>query len=218
MEEQNPPILEIQGDYNSVKARHLKLMFEKCDSTVTWGCKSDTEITDWLKRKFIVILENTSRFDNGNYLEDANFESGKIVKESRVKWVGINSQLRQEMANDIRITSVELQDWKVINLNDLTVKNETIFAPVYKSMRPYEFPDTVHVSISYEMDLTKHFISREVYTWLDWLGDIGGLSGMLYPLGSVIMMLLVGNGLYHLLLKAVFKEENNDVVNGLDES
>ena len=68
------------------------------------------------------------------------------------------------------------------------------------------------------MELMKHFIGRDVYTWLDWLGDIGGLSGMLYPLGSIIMMLFVGNGLYHLLLKAVFKEENDDINTNSDEN
>ena len=36
-----PSELEIQGDYNSVKARHLKLMFEKCDPELVENCKTD---------------------------------------------------------------------------------------------------------------------------------------------------------------------------------
>ena len=45
MAETDPPRLEIQGDYNSEKARHLKLQFEKCDSTIVSDCKSDEEIS-----------------------------------------------------------------------------------------------------------------------------------------------------------------------------
>ena len=53
-----PADIEIQGDYNSPKARHLKLMFERCDSKLRDTCHSDEEITNWLKRKFILIYEN----------------------------------------------------------------------------------------------------------------------------------------------------------------
>ena len=54
-----PHNIEVQGDYNSDKARHLKIMFEKCDNSTFEGtCKSEEEISQWLVRKFIVILEN----------------------------------------------------------------------------------------------------------------------------------------------------------------
>ena len=54
---------EVQGDYNSPKARSLVFRFEKCshanpltpDDIV---CKSDEEIKAWLKRKFIVVYYN----------------------------------------------------------------------------------------------------------------------------------------------------------------
>ena len=57
-EEYNPPQIEIQGDYNSNKARHLKIMFEKCDPELNpeGFCKTESEINTWLKRKFIIIL------------------------------------------------------------------------------------------------------------------------------------------------------------------
>ena len=42
--------------------------------------------------------------------------------------------------------------------------------------RPYEFPDDVHVLISYEFDLNMYVINRDTYTSLDWLGDVGGLA------------------------------------------
>ena len=63
------------------------------------------------------------------------------------------------------------------------------------------------MSISFEMDLTKYFIERKVYTILDVLRDIGGLSGMLFILGRLIVILLSGNGLTYSLMTNMFKEE-----------
>ena len=48
--------IEVQGDYNSPKARSLVFRFEKCTNSAS--CKSDAEIQAWLKRKFIVVYYN----------------------------------------------------------------------------------------------------------------------------------------------------------------
>ena len=42
--------------------------------------------------------------------------------------------------------------------------------------RPYEFDDNVHVAVTFELDLDLTVIDRQVYSILDWLGDIGGLA------------------------------------------
>ena len=105
----------------------MKLQFEKCDSTIVSNCKSEEEISQWLKRKFIVILENQTRFDNVNYEKDESYQKGRIVEESKIKWVGISSTQRQELANNLKITDVELQDSQIISLNEITLTNITIF-------------------------------------------------------------------------------------------
>lgn len=51
--------LNIQGDYNSLTTRSFVLLFERCrNDTFTGVCKSDEEITVWLRRKFVVVLWN----------------------------------------------------------------------------------------------------------------------------------------------------------------
>lgn len=75
-----------------------------------------------------------------------------------------------------------------------------IFTTVQIVTRPYEFPDYVHLSISYEMDLNMHVAERTVYTILDWLGDVGGLMGMLFDTVALILMFIVGNGLSYMLI------------------
>ena len=66
------------------------------------------------------------------------------------------------------------------------------------------------------MNLNKFKIERTVYTTLDWLGDVGGLMGILFDMGGFILMFITGNGLNYMLLSAIFKEEGE--TNNLDES
>ena len=86
-------------------------------------------------------------------------------------------------------------------MDELTLEFVTIFTTKQTTSRPYEFPDKVHLSISYEMSLDLHVSERTVYTILDWLGDVGGLMGMLFDTGAFILMFIVGNGLSYMLIK-----------------
>ena len=99
------------------------------------------------------------------------------------------------MANMIRISQIKRQDNFWFHFDEHTLVTEDIFTTVLHVTRPYEFPDSVHLSISYELDLNLHVYDRAVYTVLDWLGDVGGLMGILFDIGSLIMMFVVGNAL-----------------------
>ena len=58
-----PDVLQVQADYNSQKGRQLKLMFEKCDrNEENADCATDEELQEWLRRKFLIVLENQTRF------------------------------------------------------------------------------------------------------------------------------------------------------------
>ena len=49
--------IELRGDYNSDKTSMFKIALRRCDPEKR-QCKSDEEIEDWMKRKFIVVLKN----------------------------------------------------------------------------------------------------------------------------------------------------------------
>ena len=57
-----PKRIEIQGDFNSNVGRVVKLKFEKCDPAVRDTCKSEEELTEWMSRKYFIVLENRIRF------------------------------------------------------------------------------------------------------------------------------------------------------------
>ena len=50
-------------------------------------CKSDEEIKNWMKRRYVVVLKNQQRFDADGYEAKTT-----VVSESRVNWFPIASQ------------------------------------------------------------------------------------------------------------------------------
>ena len=55
--------------------------------------------------------------------------------------------------------------------------------------RPYDFPDNIHTSITYELNRDLRTIKRQVYGIGDYLGDLGGLYGALMGLfGALIIV------------------------------
>ena len=62
-----------------------------------------------------------------------------------------------------------------------------IFGIVPSGERPYEFYDEMHVSIVYEMSLDRVRIQRNVFSLLDWIGDVGGLFEAMFIFFSIII-------------------------------
>lgn len=69
----------------------------------------------------------------------------------------------------------------------------------------YEYSDSVHVAVYFEMNLSLTHYERTVYTVLDLLSDIGGLSGMLLSLFSALMGLWNKNLMQNTLAVLLFK-------------
>ena len=45
--------ISLQGNFNTARARVLEMYFERCDSKVRRTCKSNSEVKEWLKDKYI---------------------------------------------------------------------------------------------------------------------------------------------------------------------
>ena len=50
-----------------------------------------------------------------------------------------------------------------------------IFDILRTGTRPYQYSDNIQHSLAFEMNLNLRTYDREVYNFLDWLGDLGGL-------------------------------------------
>ena len=105
-----------------------------------------------------------------------SFDESRIVNESRLIWFPIFSTVRREVANIVQISNLKLKDTLFIQLGSLTKFEYDIFGITDNSIvRPYEYQDNVHLSITYELDLNLYRIDREAYNIFDYLADMGGI-------------------------------------------
>ena len=192
--------IQVQGDYNSPRARQLVFLFERCDpETFTQGeCQSDEAITDWIRRKFVIIYFNQMRFNTLEYAEN-----GKISREAKLVYIPINSQLREEIVYQVQLTNLQLQD-EYYQFSHLTEDETTIFNHFRTVGRPYEFKDRMHVQVTFEFDLTLYRIDRDVYSLLDLIGDLGGLAEGLFIILAIILGLLTFNDFDHFLIEHLY--------------
>jgi len=168
-----------------------------------------------MKRRFIVVLKNQQRFDAEEYGKETT-----VVSESRLTWFPINSSARQEFSNNVEMTELELQDFKLMQIGHITEFETQIFSVSESKTRPYEYPDNVHLSISYEFKLDLYRVERDVYNFLDLLGDIGGLRDALFIIGFCVLFMqtvIRGNMLESWLIESYFsKPSKKPKEGGLD--
>ena len=74
--------LELYGDWNSEKARTIQISLKRCSGQAY--CKTDEEIDQFLKGKYLLLLNNQIRFDQTFYGAES------IKMESRIRWISIS--------------------------------------------------------------------------------------------------------------------------------
>ena len=60
------------------------------------------------------------------------------------------------------------------------------------------------MQVTFEFDLTLYRVDRDVYSILDWVGDVGGLNEGLYLILSVILAISQFHEFEHLLVEQLF--------------
>lgn len=129
----------------------------------------------------------------------------KIVTEAITTWIPINSQVREEIVHTIKITELNLQDilwqWSSWTRED----HLDVFSIKETKKRPYEFRDNIHIQLTFELSLDMTVIDRQVYSLLDWLGDIGGLGEALFFLGGGLLLILKYGQLDQMLVNALYQ-------------
>ena len=87
-------------------------MFEKCDSDKNSKnperrnvvCKSDDEINQWLKGRYLIVLENQKKFIAHKFGEE------RFKASAEVKWYPLNSDSRTEYVRMVTRINTELYD------------------------------------------------------------------------------------------------------------
>ena len=130
---------ELQGNYNTAKAKQLVLTFEICrdapDAEVKKCFDYDTVIEPWLRRKFLFTLENRKLFSK------EQIESDKIKLYSALQWHVVSPQIRTDNYFSLSVTELNLQD----SIGTVGFEEEVhqIFDVNPTGTRLYDFADTV---------------------------------------------------------------------------
>ena len=122
------------------------IVFEKCNSTVLGrACKTEDEINDWLRFKYIVALEN-ERF----FVQD-KFDEERIAGVSHLSWYSITPLgQRSDYVRMINLSDVVLND----DIYDVASKNE-------ETEMAFTFGDSAEVTLASE-DASKSVFQRKV--------------------------------------------------------
>ena len=67
-------------------------------------CKDESEIREWLARKYIVVMYNHKRFDVEGFFDNSS------IAESKLFYIPVSSQTRQIIPFKVQQTHLELQD------------------------------------------------------------------------------------------------------------
>ena len=91
----DPKELRISGDYNSETARLINIQLKRCEGQ---GCKSESEITDYFRNKFLLVLMNEAHFKTDK------FGQARVLPEARLSWIRINTYAPQTMPFSVQQT------------------------------------------------------------------------------------------------------------------
>ena len=65
-------------------------------------CKSEEEINEYMRKRYLILLTNQIRFDPNNLGKEA------IVKESVIEWFRLSVKTQQDFPKLLTLTNLEL--------------------------------------------------------------------------------------------------------------
>ena len=72
--------------------------------------------------------------------------------------------------------------------------------------------------MTYEFDLDLHRIDRDVYSILDWIGDVGGLREGLFIILSMVLGFLNYSTFEHFMIKNLYQKRDKRLQDSIDNN
>lgn len=188
--------VELRGNWESDEAQALVISFEKCDPKVRSTCKSDLEIREWMKQSSIYIVYNKVRF------EVTKFGSERFRKTAFIEEIPIDINDTLLTRYSLQISSLNSQEQYWPSPSDF----ETYSNLVYKSeLWYYEYPAMFN-GVLIDIDPDIYHTNRNIYTFTDWIEEVGGFVSMVSILFIVLHNLIKFEQLETYLINHLFKQ------------
>jgi len=177
------------------------MVFFACDPASFEGrCATEKEIKEYFTNHFILTAQNTESFDAVDYSDDF------IRKETKLDQLYLSQKASPRYFIDYQQHNVETNDSRL----GLSSPKDTTYYAVETSRTgtiPDEYPKA-YIAYWYQMSLHTVSETRNVYTVLDWLGDIGGLFDALSLIVGALVSLVGGRILQITLLTNIFVQRD----------
>ena len=95
-------------------------------------------------------------------------------------------------------------------LGSVTDEEEEVSRAVPKGFRPIEFDNLNQFGVTYEVNLDMTSYQRTVYSFLEWLSDLGGLSSALVIVQGVILKILMYQALDYFMVSQLYNRRKLD--------
>ena len=86
--------VQIQGDYDSASGQRLIVAFERCEGKSY--CESPSNIDTWLRRKFIMTVQNEEIF-----MKSVIDKNRRVNRLATLKWHVVSPQMRTEYVHSV---------------------------------------------------------------------------------------------------------------------
>jgi hypothetical protein len=117
-----------------------------------------------------LVLYNTQIFNRDEYGDKS------IHYESQLEYIAINTETVIMHRRAINFQDLVLDDRKIGVENE---ERKLIFSIDGKASVPYYKDSRSLQRVLFELNLDMKLIRRQIYSWLDCLGDVGGLNDIL---------------------------------------
>lgn len=178
--------IELYGNYNSDSAKLLSFRVERCQNFTAAGvpCAEESEIDQYLKDKFMLVIYNQKIFNVTEYHEEAR----KFV--AKMAWIKISTRLPQQIPFEMQLTGTIQQDYD-IGLDDVTLRAMyELYLFERMDALPWELDDFTQLIVTFEVNPHMSEIFREIYQIFDFFSDVGGLQGLLFSWIAVFLGML----------------------------
>jgi len=191
--------VQMHGDFDSWEAANLMVAFEKCHPAKnSRGCKSTSEIDSWLEGRYLAILTNQSKF------VENKFDNGKIESYSHIFWYTLSPNHRTEYVNTVHRSTMELND-SIFDIGGVAQEVHHGFTEEKSYARELSYRNLIHNAVTFEMSMNLSHYYRQVYSFLDFFSEVGGLLGALRPIFLSILTAFHFHGGYQFLTAHLFR-------------
>ena len=152
------------------------------------------------------MLENEKKFVQHKFGKD------RVDAKSTTRFFPMNYNSRLDYVKMIYRSDVQLSD-SIKDFGGLMTEYDTAYFLEEKFNRLLPYKNKFQNSITFEMSLNKRVFIRHVYTFLDMIGDLGGLFGALTPLCVIIVSIFQYQSSYQFVMADMFvdrKDSNPD--------